>query len=281
MGTSLELRVAADDAEAARSAEDRVLREIDRLSRIFSGYDAASEFRRWQAGGQEAEQGVSRALRAALGLRRLATRGAAGPSIPGSRLCRALWTRAARQGRTPTTEEMTAARSLMSSPAWRLDPGAGTAVRLSDCPLSLNGIAKGYIVERPARPPLDRGRGFAGSCSTSAATSASAGEIAADDRHLPPPGPIRNRPSRWPSSRSRTARSPPAGAPSAGSRSTGSGTRTSSIPRSGLPVERVARARRSSRRDRSMPTPSRRSATSSTPEESLPTGRVAAPRSNA
>src|SRR5690242_8831614 len=49
MGTSLELRVRADTPEAARWAEDRVLGAIDRLAAIFSGYDPASEFRRWQA----------------------------------------------------------------------------------------------------------------------------------------------------------------------------------------------------------------------------------------
>src|SRR5579884_4024429 len=49
MGTSLELRVRGDGAEAARWAEDRVLGEIDRLGAIFSGYDPSSEFRRWQA----------------------------------------------------------------------------------------------------------------------------------------------------------------------------------------------------------------------------------------
>jgi hypothetical protein len=36
----------------------------------------------------------------------------------------------------------------MSKPAWRLDPVAGTALRLPGCPFSLNGIAKGYIVGR-------------------------------------------------------------------------------------------------------------------------------------
>src|ERR1700710_869217 len=48
MGTSLELSVRADDAAAARRAEDRVLREIDRLAATFSNHDPASEFRRWQ-----------------------------------------------------------------------------------------------------------------------------------------------------------------------------------------------------------------------------------------
>src|SRR3954451_15660253 len=49
LGTSLELRVRADTEEAARSVEARALAEIDRLAAIFSGYDASSEFRRWQA----------------------------------------------------------------------------------------------------------------------------------------------------------------------------------------------------------------------------------------
>src|SRR6516162_3809073 len=49
MGTSLELRVRAVEEPAARWAEDQVLREIDRQSAIFSGYDPASEFRRWQS----------------------------------------------------------------------------------------------------------------------------------------------------------------------------------------------------------------------------------------
>ena len=49
MGTSLELRVKADDQDAARRAEACVLGEIDRLSAILSGYDASTEFSRWQA----------------------------------------------------------------------------------------------------------------------------------------------------------------------------------------------------------------------------------------
>ena len=54
MGTSLELRVRAVDEAAARRAEELVLRRIDRLGAIFSGYDAASEFSRWQAGARRA-----------------------------------------------------------------------------------------------------------------------------------------------------------------------------------------------------------------------------------
>ena len=50
----------------------------------------------------------------------------------------------------------------MNRPAWQLDPASGTAERLSDCPLSLNGIAKGYIVGRACEAALDTSKEFDG-----------------------------------------------------------------------------------------------------------------------
>ena len=45
-------------------------------------------------------------------------------------------------------------KCLMNRPAWMLDPMTQTAEHTSDCPLSLNGIAKGYIVERACEAAL-------------------------------------------------------------------------------------------------------------------------------
>ena len=50
----------------------------------------------------------------------------------------------------------------MGRPAWRLDPALRTAERMSACPLSLNGIAKGFIVERACEVALDPGSGVTG-----------------------------------------------------------------------------------------------------------------------
>lgn len=161
MGTSLELRLAADDLEAARSAEARVLREIDRLSRILSGYDEASEFRRWQAGGErpvKASSELFRLLQACDDWRERS----GGAFDPRVEAMSSLWTRAASQHRMPTDEETAAARAIMRSPAWRLDPAAGTILRLTACPLSLNAIAKGYIVERACEMAMREGRGVRG-----------------------------------------------------------------------------------------------------------------------
>jgi thiamine biosynthesis lipoprotein len=160
MGTSLELLVRADDAEAARRAEGRVLREIDRLSAIFSGHDATSEFRRWQAaqGPMTVSPELFEVLRACDHWR-AESGGAFDPRV---QVLTRLWSECAAQGRTPTPEERGAAKALMGRPAWRLDPGSGTAEHLTDCPLSLDAIAKGDIIERACAVALEEGRGVRG-----------------------------------------------------------------------------------------------------------------------
>ena len=50
--------------------------------------------------------------------------------------------------REPSPDAIRRARDAFARPAWRLDAEARAAEPLSDCPLSLNAIAKGYILER-------------------------------------------------------------------------------------------------------------------------------------
>ncbi len=158
MGTSLELRLLANSSEVARQAEDRALREIDRLSAIFSSYDPRSEFSRWQ-GGPRAPTPISPELFEVLqrcDRWRAISGGAFDPRVEA--LMR-LWARCEKEGRTPALAEIAAARAAMDRPAWRLDPAAMTAERLSDDPLTLNAIAKGYIVERACDAAMDGGGG--------------------------------------------------------------------------------------------------------------------------
>ncbi len=56
LGTSLELKFAAGSAAVAGAAETAALAEIDRLGKIFSGYEATSEFRQWAATKGEARR---------------------------------------------------------------------------------------------------------------------------------------------------------------------------------------------------------------------------------
>ena len=101
LGTSMELRLAADSDEHARRAEERVLREIDRLSDIFSSYDPDSEFSRWLAGPGVPVR-IAPELFEVLQLCdrwRTASGGAFDPRV--EPLMR-LWTRCAKEDRTPT-----------------------------------------------------------------------------------------------------------------------------------------------------------------------------------
>jgi thiamine biosynthesis lipoprotein ApbE len=161
MGTSLELRVLTESEPAARWAEARVLAEIDRLSKVFSGYDPSSEFSRWMA-----TSGVpTRVSPELFDLLRLSDewRSRSGGAFdPRVEALSRLWSRCAKLDRTPTDAERQETLALMGRPAWKLDPAARTAERTSICPISLNGIAKGYIVGVAADAAMDKGRGILG-----------------------------------------------------------------------------------------------------------------------
>ena len=161
LGTSLELRVMADDQQSAQRAEGGFLARSIAWPRSSAGMIMPAN----SAGGRprpEADEAFSRALRGALGMRRLARTAAPEPLIPGSRCSPG-------SGRGPPPgavclkhAELAAARALLAQPAWRSRPGTHTVERLTDCPLSLNAIAKGYIVERACAAALVPGRGLHG-----------------------------------------------------------------------------------------------------------------------
>ena len=147
MGTALELVVRSDDAEVANRAEARVLSAIDRLSKIFSGYDPSSEFSRWQRS-RAGSVALSAELFEVLALSDRWKSLSAGAFDPRVEVLSRLWSACASEGRAPSPAETAAAQAVMSRPAWRLDLRGRAGERLSDAPLSLNAIAKGYIVEQ-------------------------------------------------------------------------------------------------------------------------------------
>jgi FAD:protein FMN transferase len=161
MGTSLELRVRAETREAASRAEDRILGEIDRLSSIFSGYDQQSEFSRWQTDVGTATKISPELFELLQACERWGT--SSGWAFdPRVEVLSRLWSEKAALDRLPTADEQAAARALMNRPAWQLDLDRHTARRMSACPLSLNGIAKGYIVERASNLAMEPGQGVLG-----------------------------------------------------------------------------------------------------------------------
>ncbi|MEO7454824.1 MAG: FAD:protein FMN transferase, partial [Gemmatimonadaceae bacterium] len=137
LGTSLELHVVAADEADARRAESDALDEVDRLEPILSGWSATSELARWQAT-QGEDVPVSPELADVLEAAewwRILTGGAFNPAA--QQVVESL-----RDGSAPGN---------VSGPHWMVDRVHGTARRFSAHAVSLDAIAKGYIVSRAAR----------------------------------------------------------------------------------------------------------------------------------
>jgi thiamine biosynthesis lipoprotein len=147
LGTSLEVQVVARNGAAARSAERVLLEEIDRLTEILSTYTPASEIARW-LGTFECDAVVSPELAEVLALAefwRVRTRGAFNPAAPAVASARDV---------SDVLDENVIAEALR--PLWAVDVERSVVRRLTKLSVSLDAIAKGYIVSRGARAVAER-----------------------------------------------------------------------------------------------------------------------------
>ncbi len=153
LGTSFEIKVAANSQTAAAKAEDAAMAEVDRLNKILSGYDASSEFSRWLKADKIPAK-VSPELYEVLALfeeGRIKSNGALDAS---AETVSKLWKTAAKQNRIPTDEEISAAVSLVKQQHYILNKQNLTAQRVSDAPLILNSFAKSYIMNKAANAAM-------------------------------------------------------------------------------------------------------------------------------
>jgi thiamine biosynthesis lipoprotein ApbE len=153
MGTSLEVRIQSR-GDAAEPGEQAVLGEIARLSKILSGYDPDSEFSRWMHSTATPTRLSPELIEvlAAFDEWRGRTGGALDPSVEA---VSAVWSGAARAGRTPTAAELDAAVARIRQRHWIVDRSSSSAIHVSDAPLRLNSFTKSYIIDRAARRALD------------------------------------------------------------------------------------------------------------------------------
>jgi thiamine biosynthesis lipoprotein ApbE len=146
LGTSFELNVVATGVRAARRAESVALAEVDRLETILSGWSSTSELAYWTAT-QDVDVAISPELADVLhasDVWRVRTGGAfdaAAQAIiallrDGSAEC--------------SEEELRVLLASLRGPRWHVDRRAGVARRLTTHAISIDAIAKGYIVTRAA-----------------------------------------------------------------------------------------------------------------------------------
>jgi thiamine biosynthesis lipoprotein ApbE len=153
LGTALELRLWGSDPAAFPRAESAVISTIHRLARVFSTYDPNSEFMRWQQTRGQAIP-ISPELFEVLNLAGSIQDHTGGAFEPRIAALSRLWNSAAQSGQLPRPDDLAALTRQFAQPPWSLDAARRTATRWTDLPLTLDAIAKGYIVEKACAAAL-------------------------------------------------------------------------------------------------------------------------------
>lgn len=144
LGTSAVLVVEAKDRATAEGAETAVFAEVARLDCVLSSWRTDSELARIAPGTNYTKVSADLAAVVEQATRmRAATRGAFEPGIAP---LTELWTKAAASGKAPSEAELAAVVERLKTPHWDL---CGDGLRVGG-PLALDGIAKGYVVDRAA-----------------------------------------------------------------------------------------------------------------------------------
>jgi len=156
LGTSMELKVSSTSEQEASIAEEAVLNEISRMSKILSAYDYSSEFSNWMKTFNKSVH-ISKELFEVLSLFdqwRFRTNGALDAS---AEVITKLWKEAARRQQLPTANELNDAIAEVKQTHWKLDKATQTATHLSHAPLMLNSFVKSYIIKHAANAGLTFG----------------------------------------------------------------------------------------------------------------------------
>ncbi len=150
LGTSCELTLHCDSQEDAIAAEKVALAEIDRLTKILSGYDVDSEWSKLLG-----EQGSTEVLSVSRELRNVLEQGeqirqqTAGAFDFRAGALSKLWISTAEENRIPTAMERAAVTSGFATTPYELtEAGLRWNTELN---LSTDGLAKGYVIDQVAQ----------------------------------------------------------------------------------------------------------------------------------
>jgi len=146
LGTSLELKISALSETDATTAENTVMQEISRMTKILSAYDPNSEFSNWFKTFNQPVH-VSKELFDVLSLFDQWKQRTSGALDASAEVVSKLWKQAAKQQRIPTSQELNEAVTEVKQSHWKLDAIAQTATHLSHSPLVLNSFVKSYIIK--------------------------------------------------------------------------------------------------------------------------------------
>jgi thiamine biosynthesis lipoprotein ApbE len=148
LGTSLDLQVRAPDAAQAGLVEAAVLGEIERLRKLLSTYDPASEINRFNTSAGPVK--CAPELLDVLGFYDFWNARSAGACNGHLGELIAAWKTAEKSGVPPDAAALQRIVQALAQPGWKLDRAAGTSTRLPGGALTIDSIGKGYILSKAA-----------------------------------------------------------------------------------------------------------------------------------
>lgn len=148
LGTSLDLQVRATDAAQAGLVEATALGEIERLRKILSTYDPASEVSRFNA--SSGPMKCAPELLDVLGFYDFWNGKSAGACNGHLGELIAAWKAAEKSGAAPDPAALQGIVQRLALPGWKVERAAGTATRMPGGALTLDSIGKGYILSKAA-----------------------------------------------------------------------------------------------------------------------------------
>lgn len=146
LGTVVEVVIrGARTRWGAGRLERRVIGEMERLQHIFNAYDPTSELCRWRAG---ATVRCGPELSAVLALALEWQRVSGGAFNPASGELSARWQRAVAEAVVPSGAELGALAAGIAAPRYEIGPTGTPQLTGDGSAITLNAIAKGWIVDR-------------------------------------------------------------------------------------------------------------------------------------
>jgi len=146
LGTSLDLQVNAADAQQATIVETTVLSEIERLRKVLSTYDEASEISQVNASTKPVT--CSRELLDVLASYEWWTAKSRGAYNGHLGELTGVWKAAEKSGTFPSSATLLPIVRSLAQPGWILNRPALTVTRLTSGTLDVNSLGKGYIISR-------------------------------------------------------------------------------------------------------------------------------------
>jgi len=160
LGTSMDLTVLAADERLAREVERRGVLEGDRLAGLLSTYEPDSELGRLNRCRQSVKCSPE-LIQVLHACERWRVRSGGAFNVQAAQIIDA-WHRAEKDGQPPSESTLRSIAAQIDARAWDVEPESGMARRLGEGRVTVDALAKGFIVDRAVAAARTRVSGITG-----------------------------------------------------------------------------------------------------------------------